>query len=323
MGRQLIAAFFIFLVLAACKHKKKTVSLSGEDPIESSDFIEFFQPLKLAAGFTDSIFLRKEKDSLQISYKIFTQFVPDSLFHKVFGKSVKPKIFALGRVQVPKAEQYLFAKIIAGDKKAVYVLAFDNKDQYMAGLPLLWPVKNSSMTQTVVMDRKFVITRNVMKKNADGSSSEGRDVYVLNEGGKNFMLIMTDALDDRPTELINPIDTLPKKNKITGDYTTGKMNLVSIRDGSKTDRVRFFIHIEKNNGECTGELRGEARLKSPNFAEYRQDGDPCTLEFRFTANAVSLKEAGCGSYRSLRCLFDGNFPKKREPKPKPARKSAK
>ncbi len=47
------------------------------------------------------------------------------------------------------------------------------------------------------------------------------------------MLIMTDALDDKVTELTNPIDTFSRKQKYTADYGRGKMNLVSIRDGRK------------------------------------------------------------------------------------------
>ena len=45
------------------------------------------------------------------------------------------------------------------------------------------------------------------------------------------MLVMTDALNDKVTELINPIDTLLRKHKLSADYTNGKMNMVSIRDG--------------------------------------------------------------------------------------------
>ena len=35
---------------------------------------------------------------------------------------------------------------------------------------------------------------------------------------RNFMLIMTDAMDDNVTELINPIDTFPRKHKLQADY---------------------------------------------------------------------------------------------------------
>ena len=54
------------------------------------------------------------------------------------------------------------------------------------------------------------------------------------------MLIVTDALDDKVTELTNPIDTFSRKQKFTGDYGSGKLNLVSIRDGRKNDRLSFY-----------------------------------------------------------------------------------
>ncbi len=287
--KKLLVLLLAIALIAGCKQKKKP-SLSGEEPVEVTDFIDFFQPLTLPVQFNDSILNKKEKDSLLIGYKVFTQFVPDSIINKTFGKGTKLKIYPLGKVEIPKAESYLFSKVIAGDKKAIFVLSFDNKQQFIAGMPVLRLDQQSSTMQTVVMDKRYTITKTVMRKNADGSMGEGKDVYVLNADAKNFMLIMTDALDDKITELINPIDTLPRKNKYSADYGTGKMNLVSVRDGRKTDRITFFIHFEKDNGECTGELKGEAILKSSTIAEYREDGDPCVLKFNFTSSSVTLTE---------------------------------
>jgi hypothetical protein len=130
------------------------------------------------------------------------------------------------------------------------------------------------------------------------------------------MLIMTDPLEDNVTELINPIDDLSRKNKYAADYGTGKMNLVSIRDGRKSDRLSFFVHFDKSSGACTGDLKGEAIIKSAAIAEYREGGDPCVLRFSFTSSTVTVKELeGCGSHRGLRCSFDGIFIRKKGPKP--------
>jgi len=290
--------------------------MSGEEPVQVSDFIEFFQPVKLSYQLADSILPRKEKDSLLISYKIFTQFVPDSVLNKIYGKVTKLKIYALGRAEETEAGTYLFVKTVTSDKKAVLILAFDKKHQFLAAMTALRPDASAATLQSVTLDRKYTITKTVLRKNANGTMNEGKDVYVLNADAKNFMLIMTDALEDKATELINPIDTMSRKNKFAADYGSGKMNLVSIRDGRKNDRIHFFIHFEKNNGDCTGELKGEAMFRSPNTAEYREPGDPCILKFIFSSGLVSLKEEGCGSRRGLQCLFDGSFPRKREVKPK-------
>jgi hypothetical protein len=311
----------VLAVLAGCKNKKP--SLSGEDPVEVGDFIEFFPSKNLPYQVTDTTLLKKDKDSLLINYKVFTQFVPDSLLSKVFGKGVKPKIYPMGKTITEDGETYLFAKTISGNKRTAFIFSFDKKDQYIDGMPLLQLDQYQSTQQTASLDKSYSINKIITRKNPDRSLSEGKDVYGLNKEGRKFMLIMTEALDDKITELINPIDTFSRKHKYAADYGTGKMNLVSIRDGRKSDRFHFFIHFEKNNGACTGELKGEAIIKSSAVAEFRETGGPCALRFSFTSSSVVVKELeGCGSHRGLRCLFDGSFPKKKVAKPKPLKKSS-
>lgn len=309
---------FLVILVVSCTHKK--VSLSGDEPVAIGDFIDFFQPVTLPFNFGDSFLQRKDKDSLLISYKVFTQFVPDSVLNKVFGKNIKLKIYPMGSSRVSGAEFYLFAKVVAVDKRAAFIVCFNKERQFIAGMPLLQPDQYASTTQTVTVDKKYTIFKTLLRKNADGSLNEGKDVYILNTDAKRFVLIMTDALDDKVTEIINPIDTLPRRNKWSADYTNGKMNLVSIRDGRKNDRLTFLIHFEKNNGKCIGDLKGEAMLKGANAAEYRENGESCVLRFNFTSSSVSLKEIeGCGAHRGLRCLFDGNYIRKKYKK-NPTRK---
>jgi hypothetical protein len=313
--KKIFILFFVLLILAGCKTKKKPV-LSGEEPVAVADFIDFFQPVSLPYQLADSILERKEKDSSLISNKVFNQIVPDSILNSLYGKGGKPKIYALGRVDVSKTETYIFVKTITIDKKVLFILCFDNKQKFIAALPVLQPDNNKATQQSVSMDRNYSITKKVLLKNADASINEGKDVYSLNSDTKKFMLIMTDALTDKVTELVNPIDTLSRKSKYSADYTNGNMNLVSIRDGRKSDRVTFFIHFEKKNGECTGELKGEAMFKTPTIAEYRENGDPCVLKFIFSSASVALKEEeGCGSRRGLDCAFDGSFARKKYVKP--------
>jgi len=318
---QRIAKYLMVLLatisLFGCKQKKK-ISLAGEDAIAINEFIEFFPKLDLPFQFVDTSFKAsiKENDSLLISQKIFKEFVPDSIISSVYSKNKKPNIYVIGKVVVPNAETYLFVKTLTNDKKAVFILGFDKEQKFIAGMPVLQQDLKTKTQQSVNMDRRYSITKSVVLKNADGSLSEGKDVYVLNGAAKNFMLIMTDALDDKVTELINPIDTLGRKSKFAADYSNGKMNMVSIRDGKRDDRINFFIHFEKGNGDCKGELKGEATMKSSNTAIYQKDGDPCQLKFIFSSTSVILKEIeGCGSRRPLNCSFDGSFAKKRMKKP--------
>jgi hypothetical protein len=314
MSRNYFFLVLMITLLYSCKGKKP--SLAGEDPVEMSDFIDFFPDVKLTYQFNDTAVSKKESDSLLISYKVFTQFIPDSVMHHFFGKNIKPKIYPMGKAKVSGGETYLFVKTIAGDKKTAILFAFDKKDVYMDGMELLKVDQWVSTQQSASMDKGYSIFKTVTRKNPDASISEGKDVYGLSQDSRKFNLIMTDALEDKVTELDNPIDTFSRAFKYAADYGSGKLNLVSIRDGRKKDRLRFFIHFEKSNGACTGELKGEAIIKSPTVAEYREGGDPCVLRFTFTSAAVILKELeGCGARRGLRCSFDGSFGKKKEPKP--------
>lgn len=323
IGYMKIPRYFLFLlamlVLAAGCKKKKKVTLSGEDPVDIKDFMEFFQPLRLPFYYADSNLrqVKKRDDSLLISYKVFTQLVPDTVLIRVYGKGVKPKIYALGKAAGPAGEVYLVVKAVNGEKRSVLLLCFDKKNSFMSYLAALRPDLDASTQQSMTLDRRLTITKTVLRKNRDGTMSEGKDVYAMNMEKRSFYLVMTDALDDKPTELINPIDTLPRKNKWSADYVNGKMNLVSVRDGKRSSKLFFFIHFEKNNGECSGELKGDADITSATTAEYRKDGDPCKLQFIFTGSSVRLKEIeGCGSYRPLKCSFDGSFIRKKEVKPK-------
>ncbi len=312
--RKYVLVVLALALFAGCKSKKKP-SLSGEEPVDVSDFIAFFEPVKLPFQFADTSLAKKMKDTLLISYKVFTQFVPDSILGKVYGKGVKPKIYSLGKTEVPKGESYLFIKTVTNDKRAVFILAFDKGNDFIGAITALRPDQSAATAQSVVLDKRYTITKVIQRKNPDGSISEGKDVYVLNADAKTFTLIMTDALDEKVTDLINPIDTLPRKHKFSADYGTGKLNLVSVRDGRKPDRLSFFVHFDKNNGACTGELKGEAMFRSSNTAEYREDGDPCILVFTFSSGSVSLKEENCGSRRGLNCSFNGSFGRRKWVKP--------
>lgn len=315
----LLAAFFL---LSACGNKKKP-SLSGTDEVAISDFIESFELIKPPYEVADTTLSKKEKDSLLIGNKIFTQFIPDSVLMKVFGKNAKPKIYMSKRVEIEK-ETYLFVKAIAAEKRASLVLCFDNESKFKAFLPLLVQDANPATTQVSGLDRRFSFYKTISLKKADGYIAEGKEVYIYNNEAGQFLLIMTDPLDDRVQEVINPIDTMARKNKFSADYIKDKMNIVSIRD-SKPGKINFFIHFDRNKGECTGELKGEASFTSANVAVYKQLADACSIQFNFSSSSVTLKEVdACGAHRGVKCSFDGNFPRKKEVKLKtPAKRPSK
>jgi hypothetical protein len=185
--------FFSIAVLAGCQSKKKP-SLSGEEPVEVSDLIDFFPESKLPFHIEDTFLLRKDKDSLLISFKVFSQFVPDSVSQQLFGKGVKPKIYPLGKARSGNKETYLISKAVSGNTRTAFVFVFNKRNEFITATQLLRPDRYASTSQTATIDRSLTITRSVSRKNADGSISEGKDVYELSSESKEFSLIMTDPL---------------------------------------------------------------------------------------------------------------------------------
>jgi hypothetical protein len=290
------------VLLVACKGGKRLPV--DDDKIEVGDFIGFFAERDLPVQLADSSFHKKEKDSLLIRYKLFTRFVPDTLLTRQFAPGSFPKIYPAGKVSVRDAETYLFARVETPYRKAAYIIVFDKDKKFVVGMPLLVIDKNSNI-QTAVLDNKYTITLLHRRKSSDGEALYRRDAYVFNSAGV-FTLIMTESNDLTAikSQLINPIDTLPKRGKLSGDYTQDKMNLVSIRDGARPGRFRFFIHFEKEEGTCRDK------------AVYSQPGDQCELTFRFDGNTVTIKEEqGCGAHRDIKCFFEGSFVRRHPPKP--------
>ena len=304
--------FLLIVFFSACGNKKT----SGEEGKvkDVNDFFKLFKPLKLPYSISDTSLLRPPKDSTEIPYDVLTQFVPDSILSNYFSNNVTPKIYAAGKVTPKRAETYLFVKAINGSKRSAYLLVFDKEKKFAAALPLLVTDKDRQTSQWASMDSRYTISLNRQRKKPNGELGYKKEAYVYNNIGV-FTLILTESNDDQGMtgELANPMDTLPKKNKYSGDYVKDKRNLISVRDGRRSSGIRFFVHFEKEKGTCKGELRGEAVFTKPNIAVFRQSGDPCVLELTFEANAVTMKELeGCGNYRDIKCFFEGTFPRKKE-----------
>lgn len=310
MNRFFLGLCLIILVAAGCKDKKK-VALTGEEPVEVTDFIDFFPDVQLPFTVADTTLSKKSNDSTLIAYSVFTQFVPDSVLKKDFA-TAKPKLYPLGKTKEKDRETYLFVKAIQGTKRITYLITFDKKNQYLNSLPIVRPYAGYKSVYGS-LDRKFQITTYRERKAKTGDINFKRNVYIFNNASNDFTLILTEPNQDIIEDIINPIDTLSQKNKYTGDYSVNKKNFISFRDGRNASEILFFIHFEKNNGECNGELKGTARFMSSKQAVYKESGNPCTLEFKFTSSAVVMKELeGCGSYRDIKCFFEGTYPRKKK-----------
>ncbi len=320
--KRLLVLIPILVLLVACKQKK--ASLEDGDELDASEFVEFFPEVTLPFVVADTSLQKKETDSMRIGNQIFSGFVPDSILTNEFGKDAKPKLYPLGRAREKNKETYLFVKAVAGNKRVGYLLCFDKDDRFLSSIPLVRTGFNKFTNAFGSLDKKFQVTtyREIKKDNKE--TGYKKNVYIYSSSSNSFMLILTEPNEDIFDTVYNPIDTLSAKNKVSGDYVQNKDNFISIRDGKDPSNILFFVHFEKDGGTCNGELKGAARFISENVAQYKESGNPCTIQFDFKGNVVTMKEVeGCGSFRDIKCFFDGKFTRKKETSTKAADKAKK
>jgi hypothetical protein len=310
MKKYLFSFCFILLVFA-CKNKK--ASLTDDEQVTVSDFIAFYPEVSLPYFISDTMLIKKPNDSMAIGYKTFTKFIPDTIFRKEFGKTTQPKLYALASTAEKGKEKYVFTQAVAGNKRVAYLACFSKDDKFLKAMPLLRIGFDHFTSAYGLLDSKFQITTYRETKKANGDVLYKRNIYFYDRNSDNFTLIVTEPNEDIIQDIINPIDTLAAKNKFSGDYVLNTRNYVSVRDGRDPSEMIFFVHFEKNNGECTGELKGTARFISPGVAQYAKSDNPCVVEFAFTGSKVTMKEkGGCGSYRDIKCFFEGSYWKKKK-----------
>ncbi|HTF29494.1 MAG TPA: hypothetical protein VK625_11665 [Flavitalea sp.] len=319
--KKFIVLIPFLLLLIACRQKK--TSLKDGQELEVSDFIEFFPKAELPFRVADTNLLKKENDSMRIGNTVFAQFIPDSILKHDFGKTSKPLLYPLGRVTEKNKETYLFIKAVLGKKRVGYLACFNTESKFLSAIPLVRTGFDNSTNSFGFVDKKFQITTYREIKKANKETGYKKNVYFYNNSANNFMLISTEPNEDIIENVINPIDTLAKKNKFSGDYIINKRNFISIRDGKDNSNIMFFVHFEKDNATCNGELKGAARFISATVAQYKENDSPCTIQFDFKGNVVTMKEMeGCGSYRDIKCFFDGKYTRKKETKSPATKKSS-
>ncbi|KYP13130.1 hypothetical protein [Flavihumibacter sp. CACIAM 22H1] len=316
-----IAVILLIVLITGCKSKKK--QLLDTEEVVAADFIDFFPDIKLPFHLADTSLIKKSPDSLRIGNKVFAQFVPDSILQPVFGKKTAPQIYPIGKSMIKDGETYLLIKAALGTKRAGYALVFE-KEAFKAALPLVVTSSNPPKNEQTVanLDSRYTFTTLRQRTAADGQILYHKDVYVYNTAGV-FTLILTESNDqaNKTQKLLNPIDTLTLIHKLTGDYLGATRNIVSFRDSHRKGGLLFFVHFEKDNGTCIGELKGEAKITGANSARYTENNGPCVIDFNFSGNTVTMKEVeGCGSYRDIKCFFEGRFTRKKKSSTTGARK---
>ena len=131
-------------------------------------------------------------------------------------------------------------------------------------LPLVVVDADAQTSQTASMDGKYTIFLNRQRKKADGSTVYHRSAYAYNNAGVYTVLLNESNEDVAATaDLVNPLDTFSRKHKYAGDYIKDKRNMIAVRDGKDARTMRFYVHFEKDNNTCRGEVRGEAKEQWP------------------------------------------------------------
>jgi len=294
--------------------------LSGESPVDAKYFMAAFPTLSLPYTAADTN-IQKIADTTFISKTVFTQFIPDSAFEKFINPAAKTlAIHPVGSI-IKEEEQYLLATITQNKKIILVAFVFDKKKKYQAALQLLANRNGDGYLHSVNINREptFTISR---EKGTDNNTSlqYTRTGYAYNNGSDMFIKVVDDSNEGskgKPESIINPIDTLPRKNKFSADYGADKKNFISVRDGKNAGTYTFFMHFEKDDGDCTGELKGDMKVHDENKALYQLNGDPCEIDFTFEDGEVTVKERGnCGNHRGIKCYFDDTWEKKKVKKPK-------
>ncbi len=312
MYKWLLAILVIGMV--SCKEKK--VDLSGDAPVKISDFVAAFDLQKHGYFIADTNMLAEE-DSTLISYKVATKFIPDSVFDNLYGEE-KSKISFHPVGRITKAnEVYLMMNIHNGKNVQFAVAAMDHKNKFLAFKVLFDKTNSDGYVYSTLVNNEpsFIVTREKLNKDKQDIYTKVGWAYM---SGNEFTEIVNDGNEEEKNlAIINPIDTLPKKNAWSGNYAEDKKNFIAVRDGKTPNMYHFFIHFEKKNGTCVGELKGEFNLSDPHHALYSEAGDPCSIDFTLNENELTMKEKGkCGNRRGMNCFFNDTFIKQKEKKVK-------
>ncbi|MDQ6610752.1 MAG: hypothetical protein M3Y85_13115 [Bacteroidota bacterium] len=312
MFKPIFGCIVLLGLLMACKNDEKTKEKKENEVSTTAGFGSLFNEAKSLYKLSDTG-LAKNTDTTSLPSATIGPLIPDSIKKVYFGKNASIKYTPLVKLVQKGKGIYYIVKASSANKKAALLLVFDNENKFGAAYPFLLPDEDPTTSQVSLIDKNLTISKNITQRTGPDITGEGKEVVAYDTATKTFVLIMTDVLNDNPSETINPIDTFPKTNKLAGDYFLNKKNIVSVRDGRHQNQLLVYIHTENEDGNCSGELKGEFLITSATSAAYRLGGDPCILGLSFSGNAVSIKEeSGCGNHRGLDCPLSGTFTRKKQ-----------
>jgi hypothetical protein len=315
MKTKMLLIYCLFLLACGGKENK----LSGDSPLTPEEIIEVYKELKPPFDVADTALLRKT-DTTQFSYAALSQMIPDSVLSKYAGTQKGSTIHPLGKI-TKDDELYLLTTFKQNKQPALVAFVFDKKNKFLGHLQVLNNATKDGYRHSVSINREptFFVNRERPVQNADALYT--RNSFAFNKDANGFILVMRDSNEEtaESNTVVNPVDTLPKLNKYSGDYVKDSKNFLSVRDGKNGSSYMFFIYFSKN--DCNGELKGMLTVTSANKAIYTDNGDPCVIDFTFKGNSITVKEQGsCGNHRGIKCYFDDTYTRKKPPVQKSKKK---
>lgn len=307
----------VLCCVMACSEKK--TDLSGNTPLKINDFNKVFKTVELPISLSDTN-LTTTRDTLEIGAKALAQFVPDSVVEKIISsKDKKAILYPLLKIE-KETEYYLLLNVHHPNNDEIAVVVFSKKNAYL-DYKIITNFLNEhkgsrhyGKSVSINKEPTFLVEENKM---------DDENVLVYEKNGwaytdNHFRLIYFDS-NKKPESksIINPIDTLATNNMYSGDYARDNKNFISLRDFTGVaNKYQFFMHFEKKEGTCIGELKGLLNFNK-NQATYTEKGDPCIIHFTITGQIIKIKEDGnCGNHRNMTCYFNDSYDKKRKPKKK-------
>jgi len=302
--------------ILACAEKKP--DLTGNTPLKINDFNKVFKAASLPVSISDSN-LHKFTDTLIIGRKALAQFVPDSIVENIVGIKDK-KAFLHPIIRIEKEEEYyLLLNVSHPKKQEIAVVVFSKKNKFLDYKVITeFNEENHSSKMygknlNINKEPSFLVEENKLAD--DNSLTYEKKGWAYTDS--SFRLIYFDSNKKPETKkILNPLDTMSMNNTYSGDYARDGKNFISIRDYAVQNKYQFFLHFEKQNGSCTGELKGILNF-TKNQATYSEKGDPCIIHFTIQGNVINIKEDGnCGNHRNMTCYFNDSYDKKRKVKKK-------
>ncbi|MBM3441605.1 MAG: hypothetical protein FJX89_02770 [Bacteroidetes bacterium] len=300
-----------FWTLLSCVEKRANLAIDQD--LAPRQFVGSFPEIPLPWTLTEAMLSSKPGDSLLINQALVKRYIPDSVYKKHFRRAEHPRFHIIGRISVKEGETYILVRASYRSTVLAYLLCFDLTDSFRVSKPVLQLPVDARYKNEFSVDRRHVMSKIRSRTGRDGQLTYRKDAWVYNTAGV-FTLVLTESNEPIDEEVYNPIDTFPATRPLSGDYRLSARDFLSIRDGHSDKRLTFFLHMERKEWACTGELRGELNLVTPTLAHYDRADDHCILEFSFRRNAVTVRElSACGNRRSVRCTFSGTYRRKAVP----------